>query len=66
MGGVTGEVRMSQWWTGTICETVSFPSVSQWIFSKRLLTTTTTTTTTHSITVTTPAGYFYVRHRSAM
>ena len=66
VGGVTGEVRMSQWWTGTTCESVSFPSVSQWIFSKRLLTTTTTTTTTHSITVTTPAGYFYVRHRSAM
>ena len=66
VGGVTGAVRMSQWWTGTTCETVSFPSVSQWIFSKRLLTTTTTTTKTHSITVTTPAGYFYVRQRSAM
>ena len=34
VGGVTGEVRMSQWWTGTTCETVSFPSVSQWIFFK--------------------------------
>ena len=29
VGGVTGEVRMSQWWTGTTCETVSFPSVSR-------------------------------------
>ena len=28
MGGVTGEVRISQWWTGTTCETVNFPSVS--------------------------------------
>ena len=28
MGGVTGEVRMSQWWTGTTCKTVNFPSVS--------------------------------------
>ncbi|XP_073250982.1 uncharacterized protein [Porites lutea] len=26
VGGVTGEVRMSQWWTGTTCKTVSFPS----------------------------------------
>ena len=34
VGGVTGEVRMSQWWTGTTCETVSFPSVSQCIFFK--------------------------------
>ena len=66
VGGVTGEVLMSQWWTGTTCETVSFPLVSQCIFSKRLPTTTTTTTTTPSITITTPTGYFYVRHRSAM
>ena len=28
VGGVAGEVRMSQWWTGTICATVTFPSVS--------------------------------------
>ena len=27
-GGVSGEVRMSQWWTGTTCKTVRFPSVS--------------------------------------
>ena len=27
VGGVTGEVRMSQWWTGTTCETVIFPKV---------------------------------------
>ncbi|CAH3195723.1 unnamed protein product [Porites evermanni] len=26
VGGVTGEVRMSQWWTGTTCKTVNFPS----------------------------------------
>ncbi|CAH3133122.1 unnamed protein product [Porites lobata] len=25
-GGVSGEVRMSQWWTGTTCKTVRFPS----------------------------------------
>ncbi|CAH3153756.1 unnamed protein product, partial [Porites evermanni] len=25
VGGVTGELRMSQWWTGTICATVRFP-----------------------------------------
>ncbi|CAH3133263.1 unnamed protein product [Porites lobata] len=31
VGGVTGEVRMSQWWTGTTCKTVKFPSVN---FSK--------------------------------
>ena len=29
-GGVTGEVRMSQWWTGTSCKTVNFPSVSDY------------------------------------
>ena len=28
VGGVTGEVRVSQWWTGTTCETVNFPTVS--------------------------------------
>ena len=28
VGGLTGEVRVSQWWTGTTCETVNFPSVS--------------------------------------
>ena len=28
VGGVTGEVPMSQWWTGTTCKTVNFPSVS--------------------------------------
>ncbi|CAH3179854.1 unnamed protein product [Porites lobata] len=26
VGGVTGEVRMSQWWTGTTCATVRFPT----------------------------------------
>ena len=31
-GGVTGEVRMSQWWTGTTCKTVNFPSVSNFFF----------------------------------
>ncbi|XP_068703626.1 uncharacterized protein [Montipora foliosa] len=25
-GGVSGETRISQWWTGTTCETVNFPS----------------------------------------
>ena len=28
VGGVTGELRMSQWWTGTTCATVKFPTVS--------------------------------------
>ena len=28
VGGVSGEVRISQWWTGTTCETVNFPLVS--------------------------------------
>jgi len=28
VGGVTGKVRISQWWTGTTCETMNFPSVS--------------------------------------
>ncbi|XP_044179849.1 uncharacterized protein LOC122961271 isoform X2 [Acropora millepora] len=29
VGGVTGEVRMSQWWTGTTCKAVNFPSFSK-------------------------------------
>ena len=33
VGGVTGEVRISQWWTGTTCETVNFPSVRGFAFS---------------------------------
>ena len=28
LGGVTGEMRMSQWWTGTTCAAVKFPTVS--------------------------------------
>ena len=28
VGGVAGDVRISQWWTGTTCKTVRFPSVS--------------------------------------
>ena len=32
VGGVTGEVRMSQWWTGTTCKTVNFPSVRFFAF----------------------------------
>ena len=28
VGGVAGEVRISQWWTGTTCSAVNFPSVS--------------------------------------
>ena len=28
VGGVAGEVQISQWWTGTTCVTVNFPSVS--------------------------------------
>ena len=27
VGGVVGEVRISQWWTGTTCKSVLFPSV---------------------------------------
>lgn len=27
MGGVAGKVRISQWWTGTTCKAVNFPSV---------------------------------------
>ncbi|KAL9961052.1 hypothetical protein ACROYT_G029932 [Oculina patagonica] len=26
VGGVAGEVRISQWWTGTTCKAVNFPS----------------------------------------
>ena len=29
-GGVAGEVSISQWWTGTNCETVQFPPVREW------------------------------------
>ena len=34
VGGVAGEVRISQWWTGTTCVTVMFPTVSGlcWVF----------------------------------
>ena len=34
VGGVAGEVLMSQWWTGTTCATVMFPTVSGrcWVF----------------------------------
>ena len=28
VGGLAGEKRISQWWTGTTCVTVNFPSVS--------------------------------------
>ena len=28
VGGVTGKVRIAQWWTGTTCKAVNFPSVS--------------------------------------
>ena len=28
VGGVSGDVRISQWWTGTTCETINFPPVS--------------------------------------
>ena len=28
VGGVTGKARLSQWWTGTTCTVVNFPSVS--------------------------------------
>ena len=31
VGAVAGEVRISQWWTGTTCKSVNFPSVG--IFS---------------------------------
>ncbi|XP_068703631.1 uncharacterized protein [Montipora foliosa] len=33
-GGISGETRISQWWTGTTCETVNFPSGK---FSKKPL-----------------------------
>ena len=29
VGGVADEVRLSQWWTGTTCKSVSLPSVSK-------------------------------------
>ena len=29
VGGVANEVRLSQWWTGTTCKSVSFLSVSK-------------------------------------
>jgi len=32
VGGVAGEVRISQWWTGTTCKAVNFPSVSHSCF----------------------------------
>ena len=32
VGGVAGVQRISQWWTGTTCETVKFPSVCSFIF----------------------------------
>ena len=32
VGGVAGEVRISQWWTGTTCKSVNFPSVSTFSF----------------------------------
>ena len=28
VGGIAGEVRLSQWWTGTTCQTVKLPAVS--------------------------------------
>ena len=33
VGGVAGEVRISQWWTGTTCKAVNFPSVSLFCFN---------------------------------
>ena len=32
VGGVAGVQRISQWWTGTTCETVNFPTVSTFFF----------------------------------
>ena len=32
VGGVAGVQRISQWWTGTTCETVTFPTVSSFLF----------------------------------
>ena len=32
VGGVAGVQRISQWWTGTTCETVNFPTVSSFFF----------------------------------
>ena len=31
-GGVAGEERISQWWTGTTCKSVNFPSVGTFSF----------------------------------
>ena len=31
VGGVAGEVQISQWWTGTICKAVDFPSVISYL-----------------------------------
>jgi len=33
VGGVAGEVRISQWWTGTTCKSVNFPSVGTFFYS---------------------------------
>ena len=35
-GGVSGEERMSQWWTGTTCKTVRFPSVSDFFYFSKI------------------------------
>ena len=32
-GGISGQVRLSQWWTGTTCKTVNLPSVSNFYTS---------------------------------
>ena len=37
VGGVAGEVRISQWWTGTTCKVVNFPSVSLFFFNMIVL-----------------------------
>jgi len=29
VGGVAGEVPISQWWTGTTCKSINFPSVNR-------------------------------------
>ena len=31
VGGVAGEVHLSQWWTGTTCQTVKLPAVSYFL-----------------------------------
>ena len=36
VGGVGGEVRISQWWTGTTCKSVNFPSVCTFSFHLQL------------------------------